>query len=167
MNIKKCTFAVIIINSKLIKQYHHENSKQHDLKRQFLHLEAAINYLIMAIGALFAIPGIISIFSYLSRRGSGPEANPIFPVDAAGSILLGAWLMIMPSFFVNILMYILGGLLVLAYINVYIRRTLGLGGGTTNHSAYHGPEMGGRSIRLLPVTDPDPRHRRDDLALPV
>lgn len=76
--------------------------------------EAAINYLLMAIGALFAIPGIISIFSYLSRRGSGPEANPIFPVDAAGSILLGAWLMIMPSFFVNILMYILGGLLVLA-----------------------------------------------------
>lgn len=76
--------------------------------------EAAINYLIMAIGALFVIPGIISIFSYLIRRGNGPEANPIFPIDAAGSILLGAWLMIMPSFFVNILMYVLGGLLVLA-----------------------------------------------------
>ena len=32
----------------------------------------------------------------------------------AGSILFGAWLVIMPEFFVNILMYILGALLVIA-----------------------------------------------------
>lgn len=75
---------------------------------------AAINYLIMAIGALFIIPGILSIISYFSRSKDDLTYRPIFPIDAAGSILLGIWLMIMPSFFVNILMYLLGGLLVLA-----------------------------------------------------
>ena len=33
---------------------------------------------------------------------------------AAGSVLFGAWLVIMPEFFVNILMYVLGALLVIA-----------------------------------------------------
>ena len=40
----------------------------------------------------------------------------MFPIDGAGSILFGAWLVIMPEFFVNILMYILGALLVIAGI---------------------------------------------------
>ena len=38
----------------------------------------------------------------------------MFPIDGAGSILFGAWLVIMPQFFVSILMYVLGALLVLA-----------------------------------------------------
>ena len=38
----------------------------------------------------------------------------MFPIDGAGSILFGAWLVVMPTFFVNILMYILGALLVIA-----------------------------------------------------
>lgn len=36
------------------------------------------------------------------------------PIEAAGSVLFGAWLVIMPEFFVNILMYLLGALLVIA-----------------------------------------------------
>ena len=40
----------------------------------------------------------------------------MFPLEGAGSILFGAWLVIMPTFFVNILMYILGALLVIAGI---------------------------------------------------
>lgn len=40
--------------------------------------------------------------------------KPMFPIEAAGSILFGAWLVIMPEFFVNILMYLLGALLVIA-----------------------------------------------------
>ena len=31
----------------------------------------------------------------------------MFPIDGAGSILFGAWLVIMPEFFVNILMYLI------------------------------------------------------------
>ncbi len=86
--------------------------------------EVALNYLIMSIGALFIIPGIISIFAYFSRPKSAFDTRPIFPIDAAGSILLGAWLMIMPTFFINILMYVLGGLLVLAGAQQLTRLTL-------------------------------------------
>ena len=41
---------------------------------------------------------------------------PLFPLDGLGSLLLGGWLLLMPNFFVNILMYLLGAVLVLAGI---------------------------------------------------
>ena len=44
----------------------------------------------------------------------------MFPIDGAGSILFGAWLVIMPQFFVSILMYILGALLVLGGVQQII-----------------------------------------------
>lgn len=44
----------------------------------------------------------------------------MFPIEGAGSFLFGLWLVIMPTFFVNILMYVLGGLLVLAGIQQII-----------------------------------------------
>ena len=39
-----------------------------------------------------------------------------FPIVALGSALLGLWLIVMPAFFVGILMYVLGALLVLGGI---------------------------------------------------
>lgn len=75
--------------------------------------EAAIIYLVITIGILFILPGLFSLLSYFTRDKSD---NPMFPIEGAGSILFGAWLVIMPTFFVNILMYILGGLLVIAGI---------------------------------------------------
>ena len=50
----------------------------------------------------------------ITREKVEGEPSPMFPIDGAGSILFGAWLVIMPEFFVNILMYILGALLVIA-----------------------------------------------------
>lgn len=78
--------------------------------------EAAVNYLVMTIGVLFIIPGIISLLAYFTRDKKTEELQPMFPVEGAGSILLGVWLMVMPGFFVSILMYVLGALLVLAGI---------------------------------------------------
>ena len=66
--------------------------------------EAAVTYLVIAIGICFILPGIFSLLSYFTRE------------NGAGSILFGAWLVVMPAFFVNILMYILGALLVIAGI---------------------------------------------------
>lgn len=78
--------------------------------------EAAIIYMIMVIGACFLLPGIYSIVGYFLRNKENEVASPMFPLDGLGSLLLGAWLLIMPHFFVNILMYLLGAVLVLAGI---------------------------------------------------
>jgi len=78
--------------------------------------EAAVTYLVITIGVLFIIPGIFSILNYFTRSKDDPATPSSFPLEGAGSILLGIWLVVMPTFFINILMYILGGLLVLAGI---------------------------------------------------
>ena len=78
--------------------------------------EAAIIYMIMVIGACFLLPGIYSIVGYFLWNKENEVTSPMFPLDGLGSLLLGAWLLIMPHFFVNILMYLLGAVLVLAGI---------------------------------------------------
>lgn len=74
----------------------------------------AINYLVITIGVLFLVPGAIGLISYFSTVRKKEEAgiNIGFPIVALGSTLFGFWLMINPAFFVNILMYVLGALLV-------------------------------------------------------
>lgn len=77
--------------------------------------DVAINYLVITIGVLFLLPGLFGLFSYMTVARKQAEAGVHigFPVIALGSALFGFWLMISPSFFVNILMYVLGVLLVL------------------------------------------------------
>lgn len=77
--------------------------------------DVAINYLVISIGVLFLLPGLFGLFTYLSYARKQEEAgiHVGFPVIALGSALFGFWLMITPSFFVNILMYVLGALLVM------------------------------------------------------
>lgn len=76
--------------------------------------EAAILYLVITIGALFLVPGVMAVFGYLMR---GKEVRSSFPILGLGSLLFGLWLMITPAFFVEILMYVLGAVLVLAGIS--------------------------------------------------
>lgn len=71
-------------------------------------------YFVMAIGAMFFIPGIIALVSFFVNRKNGFP----FPIIGLGSLLFGLWLLIMPSFFVFILMYVLGAVLVLAGLNM-------------------------------------------------
>ncbi|RHJ85506.1 HdeD family acid-resistance protein [Parabacteroides sp. AM08-6] len=78
--------------------------------------EAAVTYLVITIGVCFILPGVFSLLNYFTREKVEGEPNPMFPIDGAGSMLFGAWLVIMPQFFVSILMYILGALLVIAGI---------------------------------------------------
>ena len=76
--------------------------------------EVAITYLVITIGILFILPGLFAILSYFTRPKNENGEKPMFPIEATGSVLFGAWLVIMPEFFVNILMYVLGALLVIA-----------------------------------------------------
>ena len=75
----------------------------------------AVRYLVITIGVLFLLPGLIGIFGYfaMARRREEAGIKSAFPIAAVGSALLGFWLMIMPDFFITILMYVLGALLVL------------------------------------------------------
>ena len=83
--------------------------------------EAAIIYLVITVGVLFLLPGLFGLFSYYAAsRHKDVEMRRSFPIVALGSTLLGFWLMIMPEFFVNILMYLLGALLVLGGLSQLI-----------------------------------------------
>lgn len=77
--------------------------------------QAAVIYLVITVGILFLLPGVLGLLSYFMNR-SKKAGRVHLPVVALGSTLFGLWLMIMPEFFVNILMYILGVLLVFAGI---------------------------------------------------
>lgn len=76
--------------------------------------DTAIIYLVIAVGALFLIPGLVSIVTYIMH---GRKAGMPFPIVSIGSSLFGLWLMVSPAFFVGILMYVLGVVLVFAGIS--------------------------------------------------
>ena len=80
--------------------------------------EVAVTYLVISIGVCFIIPGIFSLLAYFTRKRMEGEPDPIFPIDGAGSILFGACLVLMPQFFVNFLMYILGFVLLIAGVSL-------------------------------------------------
>lgn len=79
--------------------------------------EAAILYLVIALGVMFFIPGAVAVLNYLLK---GRQMGAMFPIVSIGSLLFGLWLMISPAFFVGILMYVLGVVLVFAGISQII-----------------------------------------------
>ena len=76
--------------------------------------EAAIVYLVIAIGAMFFVPSLFSLVGYFMK---GRQEGAMFPIVSIGSLLFGLWLMVSPAFFVGILMYVLGAVLVFAGIS--------------------------------------------------
>ena len=80
--------------------------------------EAAILYLVIAIGAMFFLPSLFSLVGYFMK---GRQLGMYFPIVSLGSLLFGLWLMISPAFFVGILMYVLGVVLVFAGISQIAR----------------------------------------------
>lgn len=77
---------------------------------------AAASYIVITIGVAFLIPGIISLFGYFGRKNSEPELSHRFPIEGVGSFLFGLWLIIMPEFFADVLMFILGFILMIGGI---------------------------------------------------
>lgn len=80
--------------------------------------EAAIVYLVIAIGAMFLVPSLFSLVGYFVK---GRQMGMMFPIISLGSLLFGLWLMVSPAFFVGILMYVLGAALVFAGISQIVQ----------------------------------------------
>ena len=95
--------------------------------------ETAIIYLVIAIGAMFFLPSLFTIIGYFMK---GRQLGMYFPIVSLGSLLFGLWLMVSPAFFVGILMYVLGAVLVFAGVS----QIAGLLGGpqiTGSQNAHH------------------------------
>lgn len=74
--------------------------------------DAAANYIVITIGALFLVPGLIVLVGYFGARPREGKSLR-FPVEAVGSLLFGLWLVAMPDFFADVLMFLLGFILML------------------------------------------------------
>lgn len=79
--------------------------------------DVAIIYLVMIIGAIFTVSGIFALVRYFRHRNM---IGYNYPVIGSGSFLLGLWLLIMPAFFVSILMYIIGLVVIFAGISMLV-----------------------------------------------
>ena len=94
--------------------------------------QEGVTWLTMAVGELFLISGIVALVAYwFARRRSEyvitdkqgrvvSGGQPTFPIVGAGSILLGLVLVIAPNRFVDGLMYVLGGIMILGGIQQLI-----------------------------------------------
>ena len=76
----------------------------------------------MKVGILVAMDkeaqGIIASLNEVRvEEYKGKELGMYFPIVSLGSLLFGLWLMVSPAFFVGILMYVLGVVLVFAGIS--------------------------------------------------
>lgn len=75
--------------------------------------DAAASYIVITIGVLFLIPGLITLISYFAAKPRKGQSSPRFPIEGIGSLLFGLWLVAMPDFFADVLMFLLGFILML------------------------------------------------------
>lgn len=82
--------------------------------------ERMTELLVQIIGALFGLSGIVSIINYFIITFSEKAIlKPAFPIIGLGSFLFGIFLAIFPGYFITYLMFVLGGLLILAAVNQF------------------------------------------------
>lgn len=96
--------------------------------------EQTVTWITIAIGVIFFVSGVISTVAYLSAKRQATKESveiydakgnrltrpvPPFPIVGIGSIILGAWLALFPNSFVNGLMFVLAGMLILGALNLF------------------------------------------------
>lgn len=96
--------------------------------------EQTVTWITIAIGVIFFVSGVISTVAYLSAKRQATKDGveiydaqgnrltrpvPPFPIVGIGSIILGAWLALFPNSFVNGLMFVLAGMLILGALNLF------------------------------------------------
>ena len=70
--------------------------------------------LVQVIGGLFAFSGLTAFIGYFSSKmNRGSALRPVFPVVGVGSVAFGTVLILWPTMFKEIFMYVIGLLLVL------------------------------------------------------
>ena len=79
--------------------------------------EQAMPFIVMCLGVLFMLPGIFSLALFLvpklRRNSTAGSSAVIIPIMAFGSLLLGLWMFLQPAFFVTIIMWILGAVMII------------------------------------------------------
>ena len=79
--------------------------------------EQAMPFIVMCLGVLFMLPGIFTLALFLipklRRNGTSDSSAVVIPIMAFGSLLLGFWMFLQPAFFVTIIMWILGAVMVI------------------------------------------------------
>ncbi len=68
---------------------------------------------VQIIGAIFVISGLVPTIGFFFPQAAGSSFRTFFPVVGIATILLGLLLILLPSQFITILMYVFGGILVL------------------------------------------------------
>ena len=92
-----------------------------------------VTWITLAIGIMFLLSGVFSTLAYLNARKNSSDyvitdidgrviskGKPTFPLVGVGSVILGVMLVTSPSVFVEILMYIMGGILILGALNQFM-----------------------------------------------
>ena len=92
-----------------------------------------VTWITLAIGIMFLLSAVFSTLAYLNARKNSSDyvitdidgrviskGKPTFPLVGVGSIILGVMLVTSPSVFVEILMYIMGGILILGALNQFM-----------------------------------------------
>ncbi|MDD6553109.1 MAG: DUF308 domain-containing protein [Prevotellaceae bacterium] len=94
--------------------------------------ESMVTWITMAIGILFFVSGVISLITYYVNKNRAEKTDaivydangrqltgmkPTFPVVGLGSAILGGLLALMPTTFINGLVYILAAILILGAVN--------------------------------------------------
>ena len=75
-----------------------------------------LSWIVMAVGIMLIVPGLYSLISALVRRGSrdNDHSAPTSTIVASiGALVLGVWMVVNLEFFVGVLAFIFGGLLIL------------------------------------------------------
>ena len=95
--------------------------------------EQTVTWLTVLIGVMFFVSGVFSCVTYFverRRKNSDVEVfdangrrltplRPVFPIVGVGSLLLGLILALMPSTFIDSLMYVLSAILILGSISQF------------------------------------------------
>ena len=86
-----------------------------------------VRWITIASGALFLVSGLTSVIAYYTEKhraeSDGERKSimmPTFPIVGAGSMILGAVLMLMPASFVTGMMYSLAAILILGAVNQFV-----------------------------------------------
>ncbi len=75
--------------------------------------EAIMPIIVQCLGVAFVLPAILALLSHFiySKEAAPSKGRPVVVLTSVGSMVFGLWLLLMPSFFVGILMLLLGSIL--------------------------------------------------------
>ena len=78
------------------------------------------NIVIMLIGAALAIPALLAIIGYFSYKNKETPMPGYVLVESIGALVIGAWMLLQPTFFNAVILIALGIILLLAGISQII-----------------------------------------------